>query len=684
MNDSTAVPVLAHSTVRDPIEGLNSLLRRAGVAVHCTWIPALQDVPDALEQLNPELLISFEPPANTLKELANIRDQVAHTVPLIVLREVLDEAQIAADLSGGARDSVSLGYPTRVQMVIQRELRAFRMERTLVTTLRASQEYRQQIESVLQRSNDAIAQVQEGILVDVNGAWLELFGHTDAATLNGNPLMDLFEPDSQAALRGALAACLQGRWDNHTLRVTGVTTDGAPINLELVLALGEHEGEPCVRLMVPARKRDDTQLAAELANAVKRDAATGLLRRRPLLEEITARLNSPMRGGVRYVALVRPDKFVKLEQELGMIAAEDFLTSLAGIVSQQLGPHDLAGHFGGTSLLLLLERGNKRDVEAWSEQLVERAAKHSFEHNGKKVHATVTVGLGAVPHARPELNAAIVDALSATRRGRERNGNQVITIDQADTDTRVLAYDQVWVKHIRAALLENRFRLVQQPVASLRTGSQSIFDVAIRMLDAQGKEILPSEFLPAAERNDLMKSIDRWVLGASMSFAARSNPDLLFIRLSRHSAVDISTLLPWLDTQIKSRQSDPARLCVQVTAKFAAEQLDATLSLATGLRGRGLKFALEHFDNSDPDLDLMSRVPMDYVRIDGALMQGLATNEQAQERVRGIVAQAAERSIQTVAERIEDANTMAVVWQLGVQYIQGYLVHAPEEVVLKS
>ena len=97
------------------------------------------------------------------------------------------------------------------------------------------------------------------------------------------------------------------------------------------------------------------------------------------------------------------------------------------------------------------------------------------------------------------------------RRGRERGGNQMVTVDRADNDTRVQAYDQVWVKHIKAALMENRFRLVQQPIAALGGGEQKIFDVAIRMLDAQGKEVLPSEFLPAAARNDLMKNIDRWV-----------------------------------------------------------------------------------------------------------------------------------------------------------------------------
>jgi EAL domain-containing protein (putative c-di-GMP-specific phosphodiesterase class I) len=211
-----------------------------------------------------------------------------------------------------------------------------------------------------------------------------------------------------------------------------------------------------------------------------------------------------------------------------------------------------------------------------------------------------------------------------------------------------------------------------------------VFDVAIRMLNPEGKEILPSEFLPAAERNDLMKSIDRWVIGASLSFVSKNKPDLLFVRLSAQTALDMSTLMPWLDSQIKARQVEPQRLCLQVTARFASEQSSATRQLAEGLRSRGLRFALEHFGNDEKGMALLEKVPMDFVRIDGALTQGLAGNPGAQTRVHAIVELAAQKGIQTVAERIEDANTMAVVWQLGVQYIQGYLVHAPEEVVLKS
>src|SRR5579862_1852903 len=98
------------------------MLRRAGVAAHCTWIPSAHDIPDAMEQLNPELLICYLGPGGELDTNTGHRAPVANMVPLIVVREHVDERLIAEDMAQGARDTVSLQQPGRLQAVIGREL----------------------------------------------------------------------------------------------------------------------------------------------------------------------------------------------------------------------------------------------------------------------------------------------------------------------------------------------------------------------------------------------------------------------------------------------------------------------------------------------------------------------------------------------------------------------------------
>ena len=467
MNEPNAVPLIVLSPARDPVEAINSLLRNAGQPAHCTWIPALRDLGDALTQLNPELVVHVASTPEELEAVIRVRDQLAPAVPVLELAPRVDEERIAAGLALGARDVVTLAHAARLQAVVLRELQVFRTERSLDATVKSAQDARSQLDTVLQRSNDAIIQVQEGIVIEANPAWLELFGVEES--LSGQPVMDLFEESTHAALRGALAACLQGRWSDHPLRADALLADGSVLAIEMTLALGEHEGEPCVRLVVPSRPREETRIIDRaIAAAPRVDNPAEPLRRGELLDVLAERLAIPSPGGMRCVALIKVDKFAALERVIGATASEEILLEVGRLLKATLHPKELVGRFGGVRFLALLERGNENDINAWSERLLARVHKHVMRIRDKSVSVTCTVGLSVVSPGEVDLDAVIADALECVRKGAARGGNQVVSSDSADTDSRVMSYDKVWVKHIKAALMENRFRLVQQPIASLQ------------------------------------------------------------------------------------------------------------------------------------------------------------------------------------------------------------------------
>ena len=684
MTEQGAVPMIVMTRSQDHVEAINSTLRKAGHPVHCTWLPDARDLGDALTQLNPEMLIAFIDELGVdLASIMKVKQTSAPGMPVLIVRDTVDETIIADAMRLGCQDVVTLANRNRLQAVASRELRAHRLERALSTTVSSAREYREQLQHFLQGSADAITHVQEGIIVDANRAWLELFGYSENDALTGTPLMDQFEQETHPALKGALVACLQGKWSGHGLKVQALLSDGSTLPLELVLTKADYDGEPAVRIAIAARNKSDHDIELQLADAVKNDATTGFLQQRYLIAAIRERCAQPAKGGVRQFAFIKPDKFVDIQQAIGVLASEDFLAQLAEELRAQLTPTDLCGRFGGNGFLVLLERGTAKDVETWAEHVVKRIGSHVFTVEEKTLTATATVGLGLLPPANPDIGAVITDALSAARRGRELGGNQMYVVDKSDTDTRVQAYDKIWVKHIKSALMENRFRLVQQPIASLLGEDKGMFDVLVRMLDEQGGEVLPAEFIAAAERNDLMKNIDRWVIGASMSFAANRKATAIFVRVSKDTVLDKS-VLPWLETQLKSLKIEPKRLCVQVTEELATQYVRQTKELADQLRKMGFRFALEHFGTGRDPLKLLADITMDFIKIDGSLMQGLSTNQIQQQRVKGLVEAAKRRKIETVAERVEDANTMAVLWQLGIEFIQGYFVNAPEDVTMSG
>jgi PAS domain S-box-containing protein len=691
VTEQGAVPMIVMTRSQDHVEAINSTLRNAGHPVHCTWLPDARDLGDALTQLNPEMLIAFiEELGIDLSALMKVKQQSAPGMPVLIIREHVDEAAIAEAMRLGAQDVVTLANRSRLQSVATRELRAYRLERALSTTLSSAREYREQLQNFLEGSADAITHVQEGIIVDANRAWLELFGYSGDDALTGTPLMDLFEQETHPALKGALVACLQGKWSGHGLKVQALLSDGSNLALELLLTKADYENEPAIRIAISATHKKGHDLEVQLADAVKNDASTRYLQQRYLVAAVRERCALGMKGGVRQFAHIKPDRFHDIQNAIGVLASEDFMAQLAELLRPQLTPSDLCGRFGGNGLLVLLERGTARDVETWAENVVKRVNEHVFAIEDKTLSATVTVGLGLLPAANPDagaavpdVGAAITDAVSATRRGRELGGNQMYVVDKSDTDTRVQAYDKIWVKHIKSALMENRFRLVQQPIASLQGEDKGMFDVLVRMLDEQGSEVLPAEFIAAAERNDLMKNIDRWVIGASMSFAANRKAACIFVRVSKDTVLDKS-LLTWLETQLKSLKIEAKRICIQVTEDLATQYVRQTKELAANLRKLGFRFALEHFGTGRDPLKLLADLEMNFIKVDGSLMQGLSTNQIQQQRVKGLVEAAKRKGIETVAERVEDANTMAVLWQLGVEFIQGYFVNAPEDVTMSS
>src|SRR5436190_1790277 len=456
MPGQNAVPLIVLSAAREPVEAVNGILRRAGQPAHCTWIPALRDLADALTQLNPELLVHVAESRGEFEAAVRVRDKLAPGVPVLLLAPEVDEADIAEAMALGARDVVTLAN------------------------------------TVLHHSNDSILQVQEGIVVDANPAWLELYGVAEG--VSGEPVMDLFDDSTHAALRGALAACLQGRWKaDHPLRVNAQLADGSVLSIEMTLALGEHEGEQCVSLMVPSRSREEHGAIARPAGGG--EAPGGLLPRRELLEGLTRRLATPALGGMRCLALIWIDKFTDLERVVGVMASEEILIEFARLLKETLHPKELAGHFGGVRFLVLLERGNEQDINAWSERLLSRVQRQVMRIRDKAVTVTCSLGMSVVPSAQVKLDAVIADAAEAARRGAARGGNQSIMTDRADNDSRVMSYDKVWVRHIKAALMENRFRLVQQPIASLQGARPGMFDGLVRMIDHEGHEAVPTEFM---------------------------------------------------------------------------------------------------------------------------------------------------------------------------------------------
>ena len=681
MAEIAAVPVIVLSRHEDRAEALNSALRNKGQPARVMRLDDAGDLAEQLAQGHWRLVVVFADESDGLLGTAGaVVAGAGRDIPLVSVREMLDEDIIAADMALGADDCVTLAQRERLAGVLDRELKLGRLERALKDALNTAAQYREQLRRVVAGTADALSHVAEGIVLDANHAWAQLFGFEDEASLSGFTFMDLFAPEHQPAIKGALVACSQGRWPGQALKATGEARDGTPVSMELEFEAANFDGEACVRVRVPARRDDGHELEDKLRGALQLDQGTGLYGRRHFLEQLDERLKAELPAGVQALVVFAVDQYDKLERQVGTRAADVVVAGLADLLRDVVQARDLYGRVGASLFAAFVARGNRRDLKAWVQSVGQKVARTLFEAGGKSVSISLSAGIAIAEHKGQELDLLYGEAQEALSRAVDMGGGQVGMSRHHEDSTRIEEMDQLWVKRIKKALIENRFRLAHQPIASLSGEEKDLFDLLVRMVDEQGDELLPNQFMPAAERNRLVKNIDRWVIGAAFAFCASRNSAKAFVRLSRDTMLD--TMLPaWLETRIKNTNTDPTRIVFQVTEAAAASHLKQTRDMALRLKKTGFGFSVEGFAGGPGTGQIIGHLPMDYLKIDGSLMQGLAADTKLQERVGAIVKEARGRNVRTIAERVEDANTMAVLWQLGVQYIQGYQIREPEVVL---
>lgn len=671
MNDSVGVPIVVLTHSDENVSAINTVLRDGGHAAHCVRLDQPNLLDEALVEHGPELVILFadEPGFDAANVAARIQEHVTPP-PLLLVRGRVDEQVIATAMESGARDVVSLIHRNRLLSVVERELQAHRLRTALDGVLSSASTYKKELRDLMEGASDAIADVQEGIVVATNSAWAGLFGYEDTADFEGLPIMDLFRASDQSALKGALVACLKEKWRDDTLTVAGLKADGAELAVEIQLEKTTLDGDPAVRVIVPGKANEAQTPAELLEQAVYKDPSTGFYHRHYFIERLEERLKEPLGGGTRALAYIRPDNFSRVHDDIGLLATEALLMRLAEALKEFMQPTDIYGRFGGTMFVALLERGTMNDATTWSQKVLKSVAEQVFEVENQSTSLTCTIGLSEVEREFESVTALLEEVEKACRAGRDAGGNRLQITQNSSASIRTRETDEIWLQRLRHALMKNRLRLVHQPVSSLTEEIDGVFDTRVRLLDEQDQLVLPSEFLPAAERAGMVKNIDRWVIGASFSFCAAKQPQLVFVRLSRESVTD-PTLPDWLQARQRQNRIRPEQICFQVAEDVAAQQLKQTKQLSEALRTAGFLFAIDHVGTGRDSAQLIKHVPMDYVKIDGSLMQGLHRDKDTQKTVGELTKTAKEVGIHTIAERVEDANTMAVLWQLGIAYIQG-------------
>jgi EAL domain-containing protein (putative c-di-GMP-specific phosphodiesterase class I) len=525
--------------------------------------------------------------------------------------------------------------------------------------------------------------VQEGIVTHANPAFATMIGQKSATPLTGNPLLDLIAPENQAQIRQFLKLFTQGKAKpEQKLPLVLARDKGGPLKVTATVTIGEAEGDRVLELLiVPPKPAAPAPAPAKAAPAAPVPGSERL--------ELFQVLDQAIKANVemhRALMLVMVDNFGAIEERLGYQESELALTQLGDVLKRRLGPKEPLYRFSTALEAMVLSRPNTGEFERLAETLRADVAAHLFKTANYEAHLTVTVV--AYPLSKADNAQEVVDnAVRQTRQLSRDGGNRVATLGAAAQAAQAAAVDQRKAEQIRKALADNRLKLAYQSIASLEGGDANHFDVLARMLDEAGQEVPAKEFIPAAEKFGLIVAIDRWVISKALAVLAKragaADTSMLFVRLSEQSIREGDALFKWLGDLLRQRPLKKGELVFTMQEGVIENHVGKANAMAQALRSLGAEVAVDRFGSTANSEKLLDGLNAAYVRFDYTFTKDFA-DEKLQKRFADLMAVAKKRSAATIVGQVEDANAMARLWQLGVTYIQGFHVQAPEAVLLAT
>lgn len=683
MDKENLLRVLIVNDSLDGSETLASLLRNGGFVLRPSHVDSDAELQEAVKDQTLDLILcaidALDP--GLMHVFAALR-KAERDIPVLAVADEYDPEIHAEILRDGARDLVVTDNPEQLQLVVARELDALETRRRLRQAEKTMRESEKRCRALLDSSRDAITYVHEGMHVYANPVYLEMFGLHEVEDLEGMPILDMVAPDHHAEFKEFLRNFAKGQSAKDELDVVGLQADGSRFNARMEVTPASIEGEPCTQIII-RNQATDKELEKKLKYLSNQDLLTGLFNRHYFMDELEHVIASAAsESSVGSVLYVEPDRFKEIKSKFGIAGADLVLRDLASLVRGALGETCIAARFSDQTFTVLCRETAGDIAEAFAEQLRAAVENHISDVDGQSVTVTCSIGISTVGETANDAQQVLSRAEMACETARKHGGNRIHQHDPVTEEKAGRARDEQWTRRVREALEKNEFWLVYQPIASLHGETQEKYEVLLRMRDEEGKEVLPGQFLPAAESANLSGAVDRWVISRAIGILAerrRSGHDtVFFVKLSVKS-LDDQTLLPWISEQFKKARLPGDSVVFELSEPAAVTNLKQAKSFHSGLQELRCGLALEHFGSGVNSLQLLKHLPADYLKIDGSFMHNLANSSDNQETVKSITETAHSMGKTTIAEYVEDASSLAVLWQCGVNYIQGHFLQSPGE-----
>lgn len=438
--------------------------------------------------------------------------------------------------------------------------------------------------------------------------------------------------------------------------------------------------------------RDITEahsLSQQLTHQATHDSLTGLVNRREFEHQLSQIIEKKQSSQLHHaLCFLDLDQFKIVNDTAGHLAGDALLKQIADLLQAHIRQTDILSRLGGDEFGLLLQNCSLDKARIVTENLISELSQFRFIWEGQLFKIGASIGIVPVTAETDNLTLLFAKADVACYSAKDRGRNRVHICHAQAQGVTEQHNELMQVATIRKALEENRFRLYYQPIVPIDTETKIpvCYEILLRLQDIHGKILLPGSFLPAAERYGLMLEIDKWVIENVLVkyghyFQSQENTRIS-INLSGSSLND-DALLDFVQAQLDKTQLDPQKICFEITETVAISNFKQAIQFIEKMKEFGCHFALDDFGSGFSSFSYLKRFPIDYLKIDGSLVRDMVEDPTHQVMVSAINQICRAMQIRTIAEFVENGDTIVALEKIGVDYLQGYAMGKPQPLPTK-
>ncbi|MCK9531066.1 MAG: EAL domain-containing protein [Gammaproteobacteria bacterium] len=426
-------------------------------------------------------------------------------------------------------------------------------------------------------------------------------------------------------------------------------------------------------------------MARQLRYQASHDMLTGLYNRGRFERRLEDAIRSAMAGGGPHVLFYMDlDQFKVVNDTCGHKAGDELLQQLAALMQARLRENDILARLGGDEFGALLEHCPIDRAVSIAEALRQAVRDFRFAWEDKTFEIGVSIGVVPIEADSGNLADVLAAADAACYIAKDRGRNRIHVYQPDDHAVAQRHGEMEWVHRLSAAFDENRFLLYAQPVVHLDAERViAHYEVLIRMQDESGQVIPPGAFIPAAERYNLMPTLDRWVIRTTFMMLRDAQGPLAFppvdcaINVSGQSLCD-DHFLEFVVQLFNTTGIPPESVCFEVTETAAIANLSRATRFISELRGMGCSFALDDFGAGLSSFGYLKNLPVDFLKIDGSFVKDMVEDRVDRAMVESINQVGHVLGLKTIGEFAENEEVIKALESVGVDYAQGHGIAVPK------